>query len=426
MVRKILTRIALLLLIAAMVIGCTQTPPDDGAQNQEPSEDSGVHITEEYIIIVPMVADKATDRAATALRQAFQTLTGIKLDMVNERQEAVAKEIVVGACNRFDKADITAPVTLQDEKLIFYAENTTQLFAVAEAFVANCVTAGAVDENGHLHLEEEKVATLAAKITAYDARIKVLTQNLRYRDDEGGNSVAERSARFLALVNEYQPDIIGTQEATPLWTQYLDEYFSDEYTRVGVFRDGTGKAGDEANYILFRTDRFELKDSGTFWLYDGDVESVGKIEDALCNRICTWALLKDKVSGDTILACNTHLDHSTDTIRSAQLAVLLKELEYDLSQNPVIMTGDFNMLRSSAPYQAVLSQGLSDGQRSAWVDSSTVDYSCHLYQNDGEIIDYCFHSSDFRSVYARIINDDYGGYVSDHYGVLVELLPTLK
>jgi endonuclease/exonuclease/phosphatase family metal-dependent hydrolase len=67
---------------------------------------------------------------------------------------------------------------------------------------------------------------------------------------------------------------------------------------------------------------------------------------------------------------------------------------------------------------------LLDGQRNAWVDDSEVDHSCHLYTDDGEIIDYCFYSTDFLPFYAKIINDDYGGYVSDHYGVLVELVPT--
>ena len=195
---------------------------------------------------------------------------------------------------------------------------------------------------------------------------------------------------------------------------------------VGTFRDGKANAGDEANYILFRTDRFELEESGTFWLHGGDTEKIDKIEGALCNRICTWALLKDKVTGDTVLACNTHLDHSNDTIRTAQLTALFGELSYEISQTPTILTGDFNTLRNSEPYKKITAHGLSDGQKMTWKDHSTVDHSCHLYQNDGEIIDYCFHSSDFRSVSAKIINDDYGGYVSDHYGVLVELLPVFK
>ena len=211
MVRKILTQIVLLLLIAAMVVGCTPTPPDDGTPDEQPpTQDSGIHITDEYVIVVPMVADTAIDRAANMLRQTLDSLTGVKPDMVGERTEPVQKEIVLGKCNRFDVADVTAPIMLQDERVILYTENTTELFALAEAFVSNCIAAGAVDSEGHLHLSEDNVADVVAKATAYDARIKVLTQNLRYRDDEGGNSVAERSERFLALVEEYQPDIIGT------------------------------------------------------------------------------------------------------------------------------------------------------------------------------------------------------------------------
>jgi endonuclease/exonuclease/phosphatase family metal-dependent hydrolase len=84
------------------------------------------------------------------------------------------------------------------------------------------------------------------------------------------------------------------------------------------------------------------------------------------------------------------------------------------------------MLRESEPYKAVTKAGLLDGQRNAWLDESTVDHSCHLYTDDGEIIDYCFHSKDFLPIYTKIVSDDYGGYVSDHYGVLVELVPKRK
>ena len=427
MVRRIwIFALALMLLC---VWGCTpsEQPAAPTEDEAEPiPEESGVTVTEEYVIVFPQKYNVYIDRATSYLQMALKKQTGVTLQLTNERTEAVAKEIVIGQCNRFDAASVTSPIMLQEDKILFTSTDPARLYCYVEAFVDHCIAEGAVNAQGQLYLTEETLLHVAARATMYNGKISVLTQNLRYRDDEGGNSVAERSARFLELVLAYDPDIIGTQEATPLWTRYLEEHLTDEYTMIGVFRDGTGHAGDEANYILYRTSRFTLVDSGTFWLNPDNTEEVGKVEDAICNRICTWALLKDKKTEQTILACNTHLDHSTDAIRAQQLAVLLEYLSFEIGKYPVVMTGDFNMLRESEPYKTVTKAGLLDGQRNAWLDESTVDYSCHLYTNDGDIIDYCFHSKTLLPIYAKIISDDYGGYVSDHYGVLVELVPKRK
>ena len=427
MVRRIVfCLLAMVMLLGAL--GCTpaEQPPVEDEQQPEAPAEQGVTITDEYVIVFPQKFNTYIDRATSNLQVTLKQKTGVRLQVANERTAPVAKEIVIGQCNRFDAASATSPIMLQDDKIIFTSTDPARLYFYVEAFVDHCIAEGALNEQGQLYLTEQTLAKVVARATTYEGKLTVLTQNLRYRDDEGGNSVAQRSERFLELVLEYDPDIIGTQEATPLWTRYLQEYLSDEYTMVGVFRDGTGHGGDEANYILYRTERFTLVDSGTFWLNPADTEKVGKIEDALCNRICTWALLKDNKTGEQILACNTHLDHSTDAIRAAQLAVLFEQLSYDLGHYSVIMTGDFNMLRESEPYKAVTKAGLLDGQRNAWLDESTVDHSCHLYTDDGEIIDYCFHSKDLLPIYTKIVSDDYGGYVSDHYGVLVELVPKRK
>jgi hypothetical protein len=290
-------------------LGCTpaEQPPVEDEQQPEAPAEQGVTITDEYVIVFPQKFNTYIDRATSNLQVTLKQKTGVRLQVANERTAPVAKEIVIGQCNRFDAASATSPIMLQDDKIIFTSTDPARLYFYVEAFVDHCIAEGALNEQGQLYLTEQTLAKVVARATTYEGKLTVLTQNLRYRDDEGGNSVAQRSERFLELVLEYDPDIIGTQEATPLWTRYLQEYLSDEYTMVGVFRDGTGHGGDEANYILYRTERFTLVDSGTFWLNPADTEKVGKIEDALCNRICTWALLKDNKTGEQILACNLYV-----------------------------------------------------------------------------------------------------------------------
>lgn len=439
MVKRCLTYLLVMLLLLSAVAcsapadeptGDTEGPPSDDTTDQNPDDQepggdkegeelppppSGFTISEQTVIVCSSVYDEYVERAVTLLQYEIQKATGLSLSVVSDKTAPAEKEIIVGFCDRLDANGVQAPVFLQEGNLIFALENTAELYCLVRTFAEQYLSSDATA------VTEEALAQLSAEPTAYDTRVRVLTQNLRYANDADGNSVAERSARFAALMQEYAPDIVGTQEATPLWTQYLEEHFSDEYERVGVFRDGTGHAGDEANYILFRKDRFSLEESGTFWLTD-EPEIVGKVEGALCNRVCTWALLRDLRTDEKIFVCNTHLDHSNDDIRSAQLKVLLDYIVSDVKDGPVLMTGDFNALRTSAPYKSIQKAGLYDGEKKAWVADSDVNHTCHLYRGWGDTIDYCFYNKFWTPLYARIVSDDYGGYVSDHYGVVVDFV----
>ncbi|MBR5797894.1 MAG: endonuclease/exonuclease/phosphatase family protein [Clostridia bacterium] len=429
MVKKIaMFLLALLMLVsgAACTPQADPPPPDDETDDAQPPqsepepEEPGVTITAETVIVCSATYDAYVERAVTLLQYEIKQATGLSLAIVDDRTEPAEQEIVVGICGRVDAREASALVYLQENHLIFAVENTAQLYCLVRAFVEDYLSSDAAGEAG-LRVTEQAIAQLAASPTAYESCVRVLTQNLRYANDADGNSVAERSARFVALIEEYAPDIVGTQEATPLWTQYLEEHFSDEYARVGVFRDGTAHAGDEANYILYRKDRFELIDSGTFWLTD-DPEEIGRVEGALCNRVCTWALLYDLRADELLLACNTHLDHSNDDIRTSQIEALFAYLGGDMNKYPVFFAGDFNSLRTSEPYKKILAAGLYDGEKRAWVNDSDLDYTCHLYRGHGDTIDYCFYSKEWTPIYARIVSDDYGGYVSDHYGVIVDFV----
>lgn len=410
-------RLLLSLLALLMMAGAVACGPDD-PPNDPPARD-GLVLTADTVIVCDTVYNEYVERAVLLLQSEIKKITGLSLSIVDDKTEQKEQEIVVGLCNRTAGQSLPVPISLQGQRLTLAVEDKAELYCFVRTFAEKLTDLLEKDEQGQWHLYADKVQTLSDMPTAYDTRVRVLTQNLRYANDAGGNSVAERALRFTALVEEYRPDIIGTQEATPLWTQVLTENLSDEYGMVGVFRDGTGHAGDEANYVLYRKDRFELVDSGTFWLTD-EPEEVGRVEGALCNRICTWAYLRDVRTKELILIANTHLDHSNDTIRKAQIEVLLREIAADIKNHPVLLTGDFNALRNSEPYKAIEKAGLGDGEKKAWVNDSDLNYTCHLYRETGDTIDYCFYTKQWTPLYARIVSDDYGGYVSDHYGVIVD------
>ena len=258
-----------------------------------------------------------------------------------------------------------------------------------------------------------------AEDTSPGISIRVLSQNLRSGDDPDGNSIRERQPRFAELVNTYEPDLIGTQETTFGWNVYLKRVFGEEYAFVGCSREGRDATDGEWNTILYRKDRFALVDSDTFWL-TATPQTVSAVSGAKCKRICTWALLRELESGVTVLFCNTHLDHSNDTVRGTQAEYLIAGLQEFVGKYPIFLTGDFNAQNTSAPYQTI-KKVFADAHQKAKKRNTKVSYTFHGYGKSQKEIDFVFFDPAFAVPQEYcVVSDDFGGFVSDHYGILTD------
>ena len=116
---------------------------------------------------------------------------------------------------------------------------------------------------------------------------------------------------------------------------------------------------------------------------------------------------------------NTHLDHGTDEVREQQMEILLNELSDLINRYPLILTGDFNAIPGSAAYNAA-TEKLVDARTDALENRSTIEYTFDSYgqKTSGKIIDYCFYTDKATATWYKVANDQFDGYVSDHYGVL--------
>ena len=275
--------------------------------------------------------------------------------------------------------------------------------------------------------KETEPPTMVEDIEGLDLNIKILSQNVRCSNDPDNNSVDERTTRFKALLDEYKPDVIGTQEVTFKWLTYLRSI--EGYAVVGFSRAGRTSTSEEWSAIMYSTERFVLLDSDTFWLTETP-DKVSMTKGALCRRICTWAELFDRYTGETIIMANTHLDHSNNTVRSTQTQYLLMHLRKRLgdrfNQNKVYLTGDFNCTNTSTPYLAVELVGFVDTRKAALEDRSNVKGTFHDYGQSDREIDFCFSKGEESVLSYEIISKKYmgemdsePGFVSDHYGVMV-------
>ena len=113
--------------------------------------------------------------------------------------------------------------------------------------------------------------------------IKLISYNLRNSHGKDGE-----------MIRREAPDVFGVQEGLIDQLHYIDAE-CPQYARVGVGRDDGAEKG-EFMAVYYLRDRFELLDSGTFWLSETP-DKVSRGWDGACNRTVTWVELKDRKSG---------------------------------------------------------------------------------------------------------------------------------
>tara|TARA_R110002051_G_scaffold91370_1_gene160669 strand:- start:10690 stop:11526 length:837 start_codon:yes stop_codon:yes gene_type:complete len=190
--------------------------------------------------------------------------------------------------------------------------------------------------------------------------INVLTYNIKYDNvNDTVNNWNDRKAPMVALLQHYNPGIIGMQEVLHHQLTYLDEQLTD-YTYIGVGRDD-GKEKGEYSPILYSTNKYKLLRSETFWLSDTPNEiSVGW--DASMERICTYGLFEDIATKKQFLVFNTHFDHIGTVAREKSAELIVSKIkEINTDKLPVVLMGDLNLNPTEKPIQ-FLQKALSDGQ----------------------------------------------------------------
>jgi endonuclease/exonuclease/phosphatase family metal-dependent hydrolase len=255
--------------------------------------------------------------------------------------------------------------------------------------------------------------------------LRVMTFNIRYASaPDGENSWNKRKDLLLSVVRKFEPDLLGTQEVLATQADFLKENLAD-HTLVGVGRED-GKRGGEFSSLLFKTDRFALVDSGTFWLSETPDTAGSKSWDSALPRIVTWARLKDKSNGNReFIYLNTHWDHRGNQARIESAKLMRTWLKDHAAKKPVILTGDFNVTEDHEGYQTLVGESAS-GPRLVDVyrlvhskprpDEST--FGNFKGNRRGKRIDFILATPDVTASEATIVRtNDNGRYPSDHYPV---------
>jgi endonuclease/exonuclease/phosphatase family metal-dependent hydrolase len=166
--------------------------------------------------------------------------------------------------------------------------------------------------------------------------------NIRYDNPgDGQNAWVHRRAGVVEILRRQAPDIAGLQEAL---RHQVDQIQDDlpSMAWVGVGRDD-GQDSGEFVPIFYRRDRFELVESGTFWLSETPTRPGSRTWGNTLPRICTWAVLRDRRVGRMIRVYNTHLDHQSQESRERSAALIAADIQSRVQPgDSVILLGDLN------------------------------------------------------------------------------------
>ncbi|MDX9929714.1 MAG: endonuclease/exonuclease/phosphatase family protein [Bacteroidales bacterium] len=260
-------------------------------------------------------------------------------------------------------------------------------------------------------------------------QLKVTTFNIRYDNPgDGPNAWLNRASFVGDFISKEKPDLFGLQETLLHQYEFLRTRL-EGYGSVAAGRDD-GLTGGEMCPVFYSRQRFELLDSGTFWLSETPDLPGSKGPGAVLPRIVTWVQLREKEGGRKLHFFNTHFSHVSDSARIMSAMILSGAIKNVAGEGFFVLTGDFNLLPESRAYEVLTGVGapwhvLYDSYEMSASPPSGPSYTFNGFSDKpGEgRIDYIFLPAGTRVLSHQTVVAKQGElFISDHWPVTVTLL----
>ena len=251
-------------------------------------------------------------------------------------------------------------------------------------------------------------------------KMNVATYNLRQNNpNDGVNAWPNRKEEVKSLIRYHDFDLLGTQEG---FVEQLNDLLEmKEYAYCGHGRDD-GREGGEHSAIFYKKDRFQLLDSGDFWLSETP-EKPGLGWDATCcNRICSWAKFRDIETSTEFFFFSVHFDHQGVIAREESAKLMVKKIKEIAGKYPVFCVGDFNSMPDTEQI-ATMKSLLTDSKQVSRMAPYGPEGTSNGFHFDAPMekrIDYIFVSEQIEVLkYAVLTDSKNQRYPSDHQPVVV-------
>ncbi|MDR2622869.1 MAG: metallophosphoesterase [Dysgonamonadaceae bacterium] len=256
--------------------------------------------------------------------------------------------------------------------------------------------------------------------------LNVMTFNIRNDNPgDGTDNWQYRKDVAAEMIKEYDVDLLGTQEVLVNQLNDLKERLP-LYAAIGVGR-ADGKEAGEYSAIFYKKDKFEAEKSGNFWLSETPEVAGSKGWDGACERIATWAVLREKQSNKQFFIINTHLDHIGKTARLEGVKLIMERAKTESRGLPIIITGDFNASPESEVIRQVLAGKKFFETRLLAPSVPKINSTYHGFgkapAEEREIIDYVFVTGGVKvNTYTIVPEKRNNIYLSDHTPVCVKIM----
>ena len=300
-----------------------------------------------------------------------------------------------------------------------------------------------------------RLSNLASDI--FESDLKIMTYNVYCKNEKVKNASTgkvtdcryETRARYIVNnIMDNEPDSIGLQEVTPELKLFLENFedlngriLGARYAAVGEYRDSGTDKSNEGCFIYYNKDKYQVVKSGTIWLSES-AEKYSKHSESNYARIATYALLKNKETGEEYVHVNTHLEHDHTSEKKTNSAAvsgaeqIVQLLNSSFPNTPAVITGDFNQLKGSAPYNVFINAGFYDSR-----DTSQTKNTYHNSYGIGsgstpyaaKTIDHILYNGYFNKKSYTVYDEDYSNeakygrlklgykYPSDHHPVVASI-----
>ena len=388
---------------------------------------NGTDISEYKIAYSSSLRNGAGD-AAKRLAEHIQCVLGKNVEIDIDAESNTEKAIIISdtlpdGSGNLELDTFTSAIQYVNGSIWISATNQYTLDLAIDKFIADSTpkTAGA-----EVDLDYSGTNKVIIEADELGEPIKVMSYNLK-----NGSPSQERKENTIKDITDYMPDTIGTQETHLKWINALNDSLSNEYELVGEQRYGDEvprtQNDNEASAILYRKNKFNLIDSGTYWLSETPEVVNTKLEGSNYVRIMTYVVLERISDGVKFVHVNTHLNSTPElNLRQVEIMVNLVNEKIYLKHGklPTYYTGDFNADPASTNedgYKYLISTGTENSRDIAEITSTENTIK------GGGMIDHCVVTKDdFLVTFFDVGDEKPDADTSNHLPVYVEMYITNK
>ena len=263
----------------------------------------------------------------------------------------------------------------------------------------------------------------SANAVAKSEDLSLMTFNIhgQEKDEAGDFSWAARKKGCLKAIKKFDPDVLFLQEA---YAYHKADLMKELKKHILVDRSSKPGQVDQdipfnENPIMFRADKFELLDYGSFWLNEKQEDGVPGW-DASTVRNTTWVKLRYKKSGLIFFCFNTRFSKGEAAGKGSAALMVDKIKEIAGDDAVVFVGGDFQMSSSDRIMTPLVSYAKDANYALKKPDSkvtfngygkpgATPQWPDHILFRNAKVEEY------------EVVDDKFGPkYISDHYPVIAE------